>query len=466
VSAIFRLTRIDRLTRSLAGRWMLGAGLASASLFAGSHQADAQDGKFARPPRFVPPVHAQPLRSENGAIPPARPLREVRHAAAVQDVDAPPQLHISQAGPFTDGAGNDEWRTRSTQNNSSFRQPVQETSRPAPDSWQTYGAPEASVHDLSLDETLNSQTPSNQGFSSRGIDDEQTGKSVLDRGRDFDRQGHPEDAGYPTGNVDQQWREGGVPSPAGLRQRPVNSQRNVRYQEQAPPQEGNSGQTPGKTAQKSCDEFRTELLNTPITDIVVDISPYPPLRRKDGNVKPTSETKTWTDCNGNVLGTGSLVGLERSYIVITTDTGSMQRIPMMNLSDGDLAVVTRVWALPAECSLGCIPFEGRCWSQNSVMWTASALCHKPLYFENVQLERYGHTHGPVMQPFYSTGHFFISLVTLPYHTAIHPANECVYALGYYRPGDCAPWLKDPIPFSLHGAARQAGYVVGTAAIIP
>jgi hypothetical protein len=139
---------------------------------------------------------------------------------------------------------------------------------------------------------------------------------------------------------------------------------------------------------------------------------------------------------------------------------------MLQLSDGDLAVVTEYWALPTECSLGCYPFEGRCWPENCVLWTASSLCHKPLYFENEQLERYGHSHGPVMQPIRSTAHFFTSLALWPYQTGIHPPTECVYALGYYRPGDCAPWLKDPIPISLHGAARQAGFVVGTSAILP
>ena len=97
-------------------------------------------------------------------------------------------------------------------------------------------------------------------------------------------------------------------------------------------------------------------------------------------------------------------------------------------------------------------------------WTASAICHKPLYFENRQLERYGHSHGPVLQPIHSTAHFFVRLVTLPYHTAIHPSNECMYTLGYYRPGNCAPWLKDPIPISLSGATRQALVTTGLAHI--
>lgn len=203
---------------------------------------------------------------------------------------------------------------------------------------------------------------------------------------------------------------------------------------------------------KSCEEFRAELLNDPITNIVVDISPERPKSAAQGN--PVGLTRTWTDCNGNTLGTGTLTGMERSYIVISNELGSSQRISTTRLSDSDLEVVSEFWALPNECSLGCYPFEGRHWSSNTFFWKATSLCHKPLFFENQQLERYGHTHGPIMQPLHSTAHFFTSLLLVPYNAGINPPNECLYALGFYRPGDCAPWLKDPFPISMQGARNQ------------
>ena len=222
-------------------------------------------------------------------------------------------------------------------------------------------------------------------------------------------------------------------------------------------------QPPARQNLKDCDTYRRELLNTPITDIVLDIAPLRPdvaAQQIDRGID-----RTWVDCSGNTLGSGKLIDLERSYIVIQTATGLLQRISMTLLSDGDLAIVTGYWALPAECSLGCYPFEQRCWNPNTVEWKAASLCHKPLYFENVQLERYGHSYGPIRQPIRSAAHFFVHLAMLPYQTGIHPANECMYALGYYRPGDCAPWLKEPFPISLRGAVRQAAYV-GGAAILP
>jgi len=99
-------------------------------------------------------------------------------------------------------------------------------------------------------------------------------------------------------------------------------------------------------------------------------------------------------------------------------------------------------------------------------WKASGLCHKPLYFEEVQLERYGHTAGPVLQPVLSGAHFFMNIATLPYQMGMSPPNECEYALGYYRPGSCAPWLLPPVPLSVRGGLMQAGAIVGGVYLIP
>jgi hypothetical protein len=122
---------------------------------------------------------------------------------------------------------------------------------------------------------------------------------------------------------------------------------------------------------------------------------------------------------------------------------------------------------PFECTIddGQM-FGGRCWDQVTYMWKASALCHKPLYFEDEQLERYGHSFSPCFQPFISGAHFFTRPFVLPYCMGVEPPCECVYALGHYRPGNCAPYMCNPIPLSPRGAVFQAGAVVGTAAILP
>jgi hypothetical protein len=90
------------------------------------------------------------------------------------------------------------------------------------------------------------------------------------------------------------------------------------------------------------------------------------------------------------------------------------------------------------------------------LWKASGLAHKPLYFEQVQMERYGHSWGPVLDPIVSGAHFFGTLPILPYKMGIETPNECVYTLGYYRPGSCAPYMIPAFPFTWRAAAFEGG----------
>ena len=220
-----------------------------------------------------------------------------------------------------------------------------------------------------------------------------------------------------------------------------------------------TSQRPSISSLQNCDDFRAELLDGSIKDIALDLSPLPGRNRSLYQTK----ARDWIDRDGNVVATGTMIDLRRGYVIIESALGT-EKIPYAKLSDPDWATISQFWQLPELCSAGNQGSAARNWSPQTYAWQASALCHKPLYFENVQLERYGHTHGPLRQPIHSVAHFFVSLVTVPYQTGIHPVNECQYALGFYRPGDCAPWLKDPIPFSLNGAVRQALVTTGVAVI--
>ena len=207
---------------------------------------------------------------------------------------------------------------------------------------------------------------------------------------------------------------------------------------------------PIKPPEKSCAQFRHELLNDSIRDISLDISP-PASSLRD---QYTSISRNWTDRSGNVIATGAMVDLRRGYVILDGIEGR-QKIPYAKLGEADLNAIADYWRLPKLCSVGDRGSATRNWVGQTYTWKASNLCHKPLFFENVQLERYGHSRGPFAQPIHSVAHFFVRLATVPYQTAITPANECQYALGFYRPGNCAPWLKDPVPISLSGARRQA-----------
>lgn len=179
--------------------------------------------------------------------------------------------------------------------------------------------------------------------------------------------------------------------------------------------------------------------------------------------------RPWRDLAGNVVATGRLENYKWGRVYIRTTDGRLVAVPLARLGADELCYVDAYWGdgigLPPECRLAGEP-QIRDFTLLTFTWKASALCHKPLYFEEVQLERYGHSAGPIAQPVISGAHFFANIAILPYKMGIHPPTECVYALGYYRPGSCAPYMIPPVPFSVRGGLYQAGAVVGASAILP
>jgi hypothetical protein len=114
--------------------------------------------------------------------------------------------------------------------------------------------------------------------------------------------------------------------------------------------------------------------------------------------------------------------------------------------------------LPPECSLGDASFRPRQWHCTTFAWTAAATCHNPIYFEDEQLERYGHSWGPVKQTTISAVRFFATVPLVPYFMGVYPPNECIYDLGQYRPGSCAPYYLDPLPISVRGALYEGMFL--------
>ena len=50
--------------------------------------------------------------------------------------------------------------------------------------------------------------------------------------------------------------------------------------------------------------------------------------------------------------------------------------------------------------------------------------------------------------------------------AVHPPRECIYPLGYFRPGSFVPYHCNRIPLSLRGAAAEGGVATGLIFLIP
>jgi len=226
----------------------------------------------------------------------------------------------------------------------------------------------------------------------------------------------------------------------------------------------------------NCDEVRTFANGLDIRTVRIDSSPSfvegtsPNLDSQIVNTKENfiakAPTRTWRSINGQEIATGRLVDLVFGTAIIETEEGERVSYLLRRLSDPDQVYVAESWGIPVTCSLGDQPIEARGFTETTLTWKASGACHKPLYFEEVQLERYGHEWGPVVQPALSTVTFFGNLAFLPYKMGIHPPNECQHPLGYYRPGSCAPWTVGPVPISLRGAMVQAGVVTGLAGALP
>ena len=224
----------------------------------------------------------------------------------------------------------------------------------------------------------------------------------------------------------------------------------------------------------NCESFRDKLKNSSIQKINLNAAPRYGQGMNDDPAKAekqrldfaaSSEVRDWCDRHGRAIIQGRMIDLVNEQVVLDIN-GIRREVPLRDLCDVDLAYVGKVWHLPVTCGSGYEQVAGRSFTPSAIQWKASGLCHKPLYFEEVQLERYGHEIGPVLQPLVSTAHFFGNIAVLPYKMGIHPPGECQYALGYYRPGDCAPYMLPPVPISLRGAAVQAGAVVGAAALVP
>jgi hypothetical protein len=225
---------------------------------------------------------------------------------------------------------------------------------------------------------------------------------------------------------------------------------------------------------EKCTTARQALHDNLITTISLDITaPFKPDAQTDAEEQEARETqmrlmpaRAFRNRAGETIATGRVTDIRNRRIQITDENGNETPVRLGQLSDDDLCFLAAWWGVPTECTLGDIEFAPRGWEPVTFAWKASALCHKPLYFEEAQLERYGHSMGPFLDPLHSGAHFFLNVAVLPYKMGINPPLECQYALGYYRPGSCAPWLVPPIPISVRGGLMEAGAVLGLIYLIP
>lgn len=104
-------------------------------------------------------------------------------------------------------------------------------------------------------------------------------------------------------------------------------------------------------------------------------------------------------------------------------------------------------------------------------WAAPAVFHRPLYFEQPNVERYGHyvsccKGGNCAQSAICAAHFFGTIPLLPYKIGADPCCERQYVLGTYRPGSCNPHQLVRPELSCRGLIVQGVTVTGLVFLIP
>lgn len=107
----------------------------------------------------------------------------------------------------------------------------------------------------------------------------------------------------------------------------------------------------------------------------------------------------------------------------------------------------------------------RQWGNYAMNWEAPGLCHRPLQFEEVNLERYGYSAG-FLQPAISAAHFFGTVPLLPYKMTVDKPWSCNYTLGHYRPGSYAPFRPHRLPLRFDATSVQGWVATGLIFWIP
>jgi len=181
-----------------------------------------------------------------------------------------------------------------------------------------------------------------------------------------------------------------------------------------------------------------------INDIVPydNYEPDPELAKQDGcyNLCPRPKGGDCPDCNATDSDGNPIAGVHCPECPWEQDLRRIGR----KAGEPDIAFVPRDFAHIHYC------------------WEPTNLYHNPIYFEDVPLERYGHTrHYILIQPFFSVSKFALQLVGLPYQLSLNPIWDRQYSLGYYRPGEYVPYKYYQIPLNAKAAVVEAGVISGS-----
>ena len=105
-------------------------------------------------------------------------------------------------------------------------------------------------------------------------------------------------------------------------------------------------------------------------------------------------------------------------------------------------------------------------SQYQGFLAPAGFCHRPTYFEENRLERYGQSRSRLLQPWVSGAKFGANLVALPYKMAVEPPRQCRFYDHPYEAGRVAPHYFEVYPADRRGALVEVATIAGLIMIIP
>jgi hypothetical protein len=120
---------------------------------------------------------------------------------------------------------------------------------------------------------------------------------------------------------------------------------------------------------------------------------------------------------------------------------------------------------PKEPDLTREPYPGRFWPKFDEVVEPAYVCHRRLYFEELNAERYGWDFG-IFQPFLSAGYFYWDVATMPYHAFTAPCRKFDCSASKCLPGDPVPYLIYPPDLSVTGTVAQGATIAALIAIFP
>lgn len=119
--------------------------------------------------------------------------------------------------------------------------------------------------------------------------------------------------------------------------------------------------------------------------------------------------------------------------------------------------------LPSPMALPYGPDREAGWSVKTKCWVAPVYCHQPTYYDDVMLEYHGHERCTPLQPILSGTRFYTGIFFTPYLATLRPPLQDIPSTGHYRPGSCAPAIRqrapyDPTALKVQAAASATGVI--------